>query len=300
MLKAVNFGVFLGLLALVPSQVIGQKPIHSVKFKLFGDKIFLTAHILDSNKIEVLFDNGTYAYMHSGTARKHRIDYTETGKMSGTEGTREINMFEDFGVAFDGLNDTFETVRSQATAPYKGKRVDMVFGKEWVDKYIVEIDYDNLVINLYAIKGFKAPERYTEISTLSWNRYPLVKSTFKFDSGDSTDINVELNVGSEVGFQLDKYITRKLKLTKVQDDKGTMRLFGPDGKGIEGMLTRVPSVMIDNMRVTNVRGALFENGYSNKNGEFVQGVVGQGFLKWYNVIFDKRGGKVYYVPKKQG
>jgi len=278
---------------------LAQEPLHSVKFKLFNNKIFFTAKILDSNEIEVLFDAGTYAYMHSGTAQKHRIDYTETGKLRTTEKTKEINVFEKFPVSFPGFTDTFETVRSQATAPYKNKRVDMVFGKEWIDRYIVQIDYDASLIHLFPIKGFEIPDGYTEVKTIGWNRYPLVKSTFKLDNGDSVDVNVELNVGSEVGFQIDKYLTRQLKLVKIQRDRGHMRLFGPDGKGIEGMLTRMPSVRIDNMRVTNVRGAVFEDGYSSKNGEFVQGIVGQDFLKWYNLIFDKWGGKVYYAPKKQ-
>lgn len=299
MRKAAVVLFFFALGAMVSFPALAQSPLHSIKFKLFHNKIFLSGKILDTNKVQILFDAGTYAYMHSGTAQRHRIDYTETGKLRTTESTKEINMFEDFPVIFEGFTDTFETVRSQATAPYQNKRVDMVFGKEWVDRYVVQIDYNALLIHLYPSKDFQAPEGYTEIKTIGWNRYPLVKSTFKLDNGDSIDVNVELNVGSEVGFQLDKHITMRYDLIKSQRDRGHMRLFGPDGTGIEGMLTRMPSVRIDNMRVTNVRGALFKDGYSKKNGEFIQGVIGQDFLKWYNLIFDKWSGRVYYAPKKQ-
>lgn len=300
MRKAVVVLFFVVLAGVAYSAAPPQKPLHSIKFKLFHNKIFLSGKIMDSNNIQVLFDAGTYAYMHSGTAQKHRIEYTETGKIRTSENTKEINMFEDFPVIFEGFKDTFETIRSQATAPYEGKRVDMVFGKEWVDRYVVHIDYDAQLIHLYQGKGFTAPEGYLELKTISWNRYPMVKSTFKLDSGDSIEVNTELNVGSEVGFQLDKHITRTHNLIEIQRDRGYMRLFGPDGVGIQGTLTRMPSVRIDNMRVTNVRGALFEDGYSKKDGEFVQGLIGQDFLKWYNLIFDKGHGKVYYTPKKQG
>ncbi|MBI1182907.1 hypothetical protein GC194_01455 [bacterium] len=284
------------LFILTVNMLQAATPLHSINFKLFGSKIFFTAHILDSNEITVLFDPGTYAYMHSGTAQKYRIDYTETGKMANSEGTTELNMFTNFGVAFDGFTDTFETVRSQATAPYLNKRIDMVLGKEWVDRYIVHIDLDNSKINLYDTKGFDAPAGFHAIETISWNRYPLLKAWFAFDSGDSAEVRVEINHGSEVGFQLDKYITNEYKLYKIQKDRGSMRLYGPTGEGIEGMLTRVPSVQIDGMRQTMVRGGLFKDGYSQGDGEFAQGLVGMDFLKWYNFVLDKWGGKLYYKP----
>ena len=283
------------------SDSIGQVPEHSVKFKLFHNKIFLDAYILDSNKISVLFDIGTNAYMHSGTAQKHRIDYTETGKMAGGERTTEINVFENFTVAFSGMDYKFETVRSQATAPYEHRRVDMVFGKEWIDRYIVHIDYDQSMIHLYDAKKFQVPEGYKPIKPISWNRYPLVKTYVQFDNGDSSELNMELNVGSEVGFQINKHITKELKLEKIQKNRGHMRIFGPDGKGVQGMLTKVPSIQMDGLRITMVRGAVFKDGYGDKTGTFNHGLLGQGFLKWTNLIFYKWDGTgtIYYKPKQQ-
>lgn len=284
---------------LIASPSHGQEPEFSVKFKLFHNKIFLDAFILDSNKISALFDIGTYAYMHSGTAQKHRIDYSQTGKISGGGGSKEINVFENFNVLFDGLDYKFETVKSQATAPYENRRVDLVFGKEWVDRYIVHIDYDQSMIHLYDAKKFVVPEGFTPIKPVVWNRYPLVQVYMAFDNGDSALLNMELNVGSEVGFQINKHMTKTLKLTTIQRDRGHMRIFGPDGKGVQGMLTKVPSIQWDGLRVNMVRGAVFKDGYGKNPGTLNHGQLGQGFLKWTNLIFDKWGSKVYYKPKKQ-
>lgn len=281
------------------SKSMAQQPEHSVAFQLFHNKIFLDGYILDSNKITALFDIGTYAYMHSGTAQKHRIDYTETGKMGGGENTKEINVFEKFNVAFTGMDYQFGKVRSQVTAPYENRRVDLVFGKEWLDIFIVHIDYDRSMIHLYDPKKFEVPEGYKAITPISWNRYPLVKAGIKFDNGDSTELNMELNVGSEVGFQINRHMTREFDLEKIQRDRGSMRIFGSDGKGVQGMLTRVPSIQMHDLRLTMVRGAVFKDGYGDSDGSFNHGQLGQGFLKWSNLIFDKWGSKVYYKPKKQ-
>ena len=270
-----------------------------MKFKLFHNKIFLDAAILDSQRISALFDIGTYAYMHSGTAQKYRIDYTKTGKIAGGERTQEINVFENFKVLFEGMDFEFETVRSQATAPYENRRVDMVFGKEWIDRYIVHIDYDQSMIHLYDGKKFVVPEGFQPITPVGWNRYPMAKAYITFDNGDSSELNMELNVGSEVGFQINKHMTRTLKLSTIQKDRGHMRIFGPDGKGVQGMLTKVSSIQMGDLRINMVRGAVFKDGYGNTIGTFNHGQLGQGFLKWTNLIFDKWGSKVYYKPKKQ-
>lgn len=289
----------LAAMAYLPMHLVAGEPVHSVKFKLFGNKIFFTAYILDSQKIEVLFDPGTYAYLHAGTAQKYHIEYTETGKMASMSGAKETNMFTKFPVLFDGLTDTFETIRSQATAPYLEKRVDMVFGKEWADKYVVHIDYLTEHIHLYKSGDFTKPEGFTSINTVSWQRYPVVKSWFLMENGDSAEFRVELNIGSEVGFQLDKYATNEYKMNKIQTDKGFMRIYGSDGRGLEGILTYMPAIQIGNMRQTRVRGGYFKDGYSSGNGEFVHGMIGMEFLKWYELVLDRWAGTVYYRPKKQ-
>jgi hypothetical protein len=287
------------VLACLPLYVMAGTPAHSVKFKLFGNKIFFTAYILDSQKIEVLFDPGAYAYLHAGTAQKYHIEYTETGKMASMNGAKETNMFTKFPVLFDGLIDTFETIRSQATAPYLEKRVDMVFGKEWADKYVVYIDYQSSQIHLYETGNFNVPDGFLPIKTVSWHRYPVVRSWFVMENGDSAELRVELNVGSEVGFQLDKFATNEYKMDKIQTDKGFMRVYGSDGKGLEGILTYMPAIQIGQMRQTRVRGGYFKEGYSSGDGEFVHGMVGMEFLKWYELVLDRWSGTVYYRPKAQ-
>ncbi|MGB0430691.1 MAG: hypothetical protein ACPGLV_09475 [Bacteroidia bacterium] len=274
------------------------KPVHTVKFYKYGCKILFNAYIQDSNKITVLFDPGTYAYMHSGTAQHFKIEYSETGTMNSMGSSRELNLFENFKVDFEGYSHKFDKVKSQATAPYLKKRIDMVFGKEWADVYLVEVNYEFSEIRLYEKKDFVLPQGYKKLEVINWQRYPLVKSWIVFDNGDSGQFNMELNLGTEVGFQLDKWATKKYKLHKVQKDRGHIRIFGADGRGLEGMLTRVKSVQVHDMRKTMVRGGVFENGYSDGNGEFVNGIIGQDFLQWYNIILDRWGETVYYKPLK--
>jgi len=105
-------------------------------------------------------------------------------------------------------------------------------------------------------------------------------------------------LGTEVGFQIDKFATREYKLEKKQSSRGTMTIYGSDGRGLQGMLTKVNSVQIGKMRQAQVRGGVFKDGYSDGDGEFVQGLVGMEFMKWYNVVFDKWNNKIYYYPKK--
>lgn len=287
--------VLIALLTLSGAKAQAQ-PKHEVDFYLLGEKIFLDAYILDSNKVTCLFDLGTYAYLHSGTAQKHSISYTKTGRMRSADKTSNTNMFGNFGVQFSGLTDTFKTVRSQATAPYENRRVDFVFGKEWADRYTVHINYNRMKIELYEPSYFsihKTPKGYTELDIIGWTNYPVVKSWFKFDTGDSIEINVALNCGSEVGFLLDKYIVRKHDIHKIQKDRGNIRIYGADGQGLEGMLTRMKSVQVGPMRRFFYRGGVFEDGYSQKNGEFVQGQIGQPMLKWYSTIYDPINRRVW-------
>lgn len=287
------------LIGLTISLCGAKDPLHSVPFRLFGEKIFLTANVLDSYEISVLFDPGTYAYMHSGTAQKLGVQYSEVGKMSGSASGKatKTNMFSNFGVAFEGFNDSFKTVRSQAAPYYLNKRVDFVFGKEWIDRFIVFINYEERRIHLYKQGALEIPEEYEKIECLNWPHYPVVKAQIRFDNDESGEFNMELNAGSELGFVLGKQAVKDYKLLKVQRDRGVIRIFGPTGEGIEGTLTRVQSIQIGSQKMSLVKGGLFPRGYDMKVKTFVNGQVGQPFLKFYNVIFDKQNNLVYLKRK---
>ena len=289
-----GIALFIWLIGSFSNPVLAANPVHSVAFEQLGVKIFLKAYILDSQKINILFDPGTYAYMHTGTVKKHSIDYTSSGQMASQRGSKEVQVFENFPVLFAGYTDTFAKINSQPTAPYQNKRIDLVFGKEWIDEYVVEIDYDHKKIHLWDPTSYSPKDKYAEIKVHSWVYYPVVKATFGLEGGDSLELLTAINLGAETGFVLDDKIVKSRKLLKSHPNKGNISVFGSDGKGIKGMYTKIPSLRIATFRQRLVKGGMFSDSYGLNKRNQVAAEIGQGFMKYYNVVLDKHREVLYF------
>lgn len=279
--------------------VKAAEPLHKIPFELFGEKIFLKGVILDTIEITVLFDAGIRAYIHSGTSQKYGIEYTGSSEMMGLTGSTTLYTIEKFGIQFGDLFDTLENVKSQVTAPYLNRRVDMVFGASWIRRYVVEVDYGENLIKLYSPYDFQISSEYQELPVLRWGSYPIVHSTFTFSDGSETQLRVELNIGSEVGFTLDQQTTREYKLTKNEKNRGRIMLVGPDGKGVFGMICRIPNVTLGTFNHPQAKGGVFHDGYGINKNSGVQGQIGQPILKFYNVVFDFNNSKLWIAEKPE-
>ena len=272
--------------------------VHSIPFELHYHKIFIDIELNDSTHLSALFDIGTSMYIHSGTAQKYNLQYDGYGQMASFSGNKETNTISLLKLKIANDSFVFENVRSQAAPYYENRRVDFVFGKEWIDNYVVEVDYNSSHIKLYDPENYIAPDNFVKNKAIAWINYPLVKATFTLDNNKKVELNTELNIAVEIGFKMDKYISKELKLAKVQKTMGKATIVGADGRAIYGVITRLQSVNLCGFEQSRVRGAYFADGYSTGKGEFVQAMLGQPFLKKYNIIFDSQR-KMVYLQEKQ-
>lgn len=274
-------------------------PTDTIPFQLYGEKIFFKVVIYDTLEIDALFDNGIRPYIHKGTVQRHDIFFYSTVKMRDAEGKKEVNLIEKLGIRIGGFTDTLHQVVPKIAAPYLNRKVDLVLGYNWVNENVVEINYTAFEMYLYDPYDYVPKPTFDSIPVLRWGNYPMVQSHFTFNNGVEADLKMELNLGSEVGFNVDEHMTKKLDLHKNEPNKGRIMIVGPDGQGVEGMIIRIPAVSIGGFRQSSMKGGVFKGGFGIGNSEVIHGQIGQPYLKFYNIVLDKRGQVVYMQEKPE-
>ncbi|MCB0737097.1 MAG: hypothetical protein KDC92_06260 [Bacteroidetes bacterium] len=276
-----------------------NQALYEIPFQLYGEKIFIDVYIDDTTKLNAVFDNGIPAYIHSGTAQKHGLQYSGTADIQGTSGGGSRYKIKNLPVRMGNYSDTFEQVVSQIAPSYLNKRVDMVFGYELITLFTVQIDYTESIIKLYESRGFEAPAGYDSIPVKQWLNYPIIESDFTFSEERVIPLKMELNVGLEVGFNIDEYITRKHNLQKTHKNNGRIMLVGPDGTGVYGQIIRINGVTIGPYQINRAKGGAFDQQVGTRNSEKIHGQIGQPILKLYNIIFSYRTNQVWMIEKPE-
>ncbi len=172
-----------------------------------------------------------------------------------------------------------------------GKDSDGKFGYDLFTDQVVELNYDRkaMVVHNRLPKGMKGyttwPMEFIGNSffvastvTIGDRAYP---EHFMFHTGYSG----QFILGT--GFMQRNDLYGKLDTANVEELKDSF------GNTVKNVFTEVSSLRIGKIRSAHVRGSVMD-----RNAKFPSSVLGNGFLKQFNVIFDFRNDVIYVKPNK--
>ncbi|MGB0862552.1 MAG: PDZ domain-containing protein [Saprospiraceae bacterium] len=179
-----------------------------------------------------------------------------------------------------------------------GQDVHGIIGHELFKNFIVKIDYDNKRLTLYKHEKFRTPKKsYKAFDIeLSFGK-PYIIAPVTFHNNDTVNTRVLLDTGASFNLLLDVNSNPKINFPP-------KTLHGDMGRGLGGLLDglvgRVPRLNFTPFSFENIitfyqSDTVFSelNELSNRNG-----IIGNGILKRFKVIFDYRNQKLYLSKGK--
>jgi predicted aspartyl protease len=279
-----------------PSQ--GVQPLSRIPFKLIGEHVFITVQVNGSDELNFLFDTGcTEAVMDSITAENlglvSRGQVKDYGDGSFAEqviphATMMIGEFRLDEIKFNKQSLKYLEL-------FTGQDLDGVIGNEILQNYVVRIDYDKMIFEIYDRAGYTYDGR-GEVCDITANRYfsaidaavvldntEVVQGKFLIDTGAeltvafSTPFVSDNNLLSKTGKRLEcRLHARNATFTAYQTRIRSFRLGDSDFSKIPVLLAQTKS------------GALSTSALS--------GIVGNEVLKRFNVVFDYSRQRIYLEP----
>ncbi|MBC6427234.1 MAG: aspartyl protease family protein [Ekhidna sp.] len=175
-----------------------------------------------------------------------------------------------------------------------GDEVHGIIGYDIFSKFIVEINYDNKILNLYNPDGYKAPKKAAKIPIKLKNSKPFINASLNQDQKrENIDFMIDTGASHAALVDYSNVSTIDLPQKKVKTKLGR----GIAGE-IPGYLGRMDSVKIAGFEFDKVLvSAPFQGAYNKviKRGARV-GTFGGELLNRFNITFDYHN-KFLYMKK---
>jgi len=175
---------------------------------------------------------------------------------------------------------------------YLGARVHGILGYELFSRFVVEIDYSNLLLTIHRPDTFKPRRKYEALPIEIEDTKPYLEACLTMNDSTRLPVRLMVDTGASQPLMLSTQSDEKIEVPEKQ-------VSGYLGRGLSGeiygSMGRVACLEFDEFMLTEVISSFPED--SSINATFTErgqnGNIGGEALKRFNVIFDYANEKLY-------
>lgn len=266
--------------------------------QLSGGIVIVKAQIDNfPDTLNFVFDTGSGGIsLDSTTADYLKLHTVKTEKtIRGIGGIKTVDFSNDHTLKFPGLQTAhldFHINDYDLLTSVYGVRIDGIIGYSFLRKYIVRLDYDNLVIEVFSPGTFKYPR----------GGY-LLKPNFSTLPLQSAVIADERAVFSRFIFDTGAGLSFLLSKDFVDDSlvfKKNRKFYPTQAEGLGGKrqmsITVAKEVKIGPYKFKRVPVHVFEDEYNVTSYPLLGGLIGNDILRRFNVILNYPEQSIYLKP----
>jgi hypothetical protein len=277
-----------------------SKLISSFPFKLLtGGVIFLKAKVNNyPDSLNFVLDTGSGGIsLDSSTVAEFKIPVVESGKtIKGIGGIRKVSFLYNAvlklpGLEVDRLNFHVNDY-SLLTSVY-GIKIDGIIGYSFFSKFIVNINYDSLLIKVFSIGEYKYPSGGHILNPM-FTALPI--QTMRFTDKKKFYNRFYLDTGAGLNFLLsEQYVVDSNVLKKRKKEPLLTQAEGVGGR-TNMRITIVDEVKLGPYRFRKVPTYLFKDENNITNYPYLGGLIGNDLLRRFNATFNYVKQEVHIIP----
>ena len=254
--------------------------------------IFLEARVNNSAPLTFLLDSGAGSglVLYFKAAQALGLNLQGKGKGGGAgEGTFETKSVKGVSLRLPGVemnNQTVVVFPPEKTSVGFGRVVDGVIGYTLFSRYVVELDYQSKVVNLYEPKSYQYTGSGESVGLKIMSNVPFTRVKIPIDGRKPVEGDFIVDLGAARFIMI--LNTPLVETNKLLATQKTIKEPGAEGVGGEVKLFvgRLPQLQLGRFTVTDpvVHFAQDRKG-AFASSEF-SGVIGGELLRRFKVVFD--------------
>lgn len=277
-----------------PSQFITKFPFK----QLTGGVIVVQARFNNiSEPFNFILDSGSGAIsLDSSTTAEFNIPHVPSGRtINGIAGTTEVDYSQNNKLVFPGLTvdslDFYINNYDILSSVY-GEKIDGIIGYSFLSRYIVQINYDSLTIEVYSPGRFAYPRNGFLLHPL-FTALPIQPLIIK----DSRTINANfyIDTGAGLCFLMSKQFENDSQVLKKRRKPVSIQVQGLGGKK-QMLLTIIKEVQIGPYKFKKVPTDILDDEFNATSYPFLGGVIGNDILRRFNVVFNYIKREIHLLP----
>jgi len=277
-----------------PAQFITKFPFR----QLTGGVIIIQAKF---NKItepfNFILDTGSGAIsLDSSTAAEFNIAHIPSGKsINGIAGSSEVDYTKNNKLVLPGLTvdslDFYINNYDILSSVY-GEKIDGIMGYSFLSRYIIEINYDSLNIEVYTPGRIEYPRKGYLLHPL-FTALPIQPLIIK--DARTINANFYIDTGAGLCFLMSKQFQDDSLVLKKNRKPVEIQVQGLGGRKLM-MLTIIKQIQIGPYKFRKVPTDLLDDEYNATSYPFLGGVIGNDILRRFNVILNYNKREIHLLP----
>ena len=267
-------------------------PGHSsirVPIELANDLIVLKVRVNGSRPLHFIFDTGaSISVIDPQTAKA--LGLRAKGKLSldATGGSVQSGLIGPVSLSLAGVTvfkQALATIDLDAFAPLFGYKIDGIIGHDFINNFVVEIDYGAGLMSLYETGSYKYAGAGESIPIELVEKTPFVPVRIVLNGREAIEGKFEVDTGATGILNLNTQFVNKHKMLETLTTQTQSKLGGAGGSA-EAVKARVPAVALGRFIVKNPLVVFAQGTEGSEGSAEYDGELGAGFFSQFKMILD--------------
>lgn len=267
-----------------------------IPFQLARNTIMLQVTVGESRELKVILDTGMHfegllLYNNEGISMENGIEVLVPG--AGADAPSTALMAESASFRVGDVEFTNQRIIVLQSETMKGFLSDGVTGYSLFGNYIVEVDYDRLLIILHQSEKIEVDTSW-HLFTLTFkdNKIPWIEATVNTTGEQEVPVSLYIDLASNEALEL---LVREDMTFELPDNLEDTYL----GRGLSGDIYghkgRISSLRLGSFELVDVLTAFAPAEVRSKQ-EGADGIIGNNVLRRFNCIFDYENAQLHIKP----
>lgn len=280
------------------ARIVKDTPTGTIPFAIAGDsRIYVTAFVNGSDSLRFLVDTGASDVVLNPNSPKLKDRFTIDSQTDnlGTTGENTISYSNQNALRIGSLQ--LDKVGC-AIIEYPAEYWDGVLGLGALRLFNIEINYDDFKIYFYDKNtNLEIENNCTAFPFEYIYNVPFITLPISIN-GENYNLTLEVDTGSDRVIDLNTPFVQNHNLLDTQKPFAISRIASSDGGSGELRNVFFDEVVVGKYHLPLVTGAFSTLTSGMQSKEDIDGMIGNNFLKRFNMVMDFKNNKLFLKPNK--
>lgn len=268
-----------------------------IPLEIDNNLLLLRVSVNDSKPMKFIFDTGA-SHSTISSQRATELGLKTEGEVSGraTGGPIRVAFIKGVSLSVSGAAVSNQSIASMPFPAVPGFEFDGIIGYDFINQFVIEIDYLNKFMNLYDPRAYAYAGNEKAIPLLfDGGRIPFVLTKLIFEGRAPLETKLEIDTGGDGTFVIRYPFVRKQRLLDAVPNATKDRGMGAGGEQ-QRVIGQVKAAHVGRFILKDLPLALDTEGESAD--EDVDGIIGGEIFRRFRMILDYHHRRMFLEPNK--
>jgi hypothetical protein len=261
----------------------------TVPIELANDLIVLKVRVNNSRPLHFVFDTGaSTSVIDPQSARALRLRARGKLNLDATGGSVQSSLMGPVSLSLTGVtvfNQTLAAIDLDAFAPLFGYKIDGIIGHDFINNFVIEIDYQARLMTLYEATSYKYSGAGESIPIELVEKTPYVRGRVVLNGREPVEGKFEVDTGGTGMLFLNTPFVKKHKMLEALMTQAQSKLGGVGGSSA-AVKAHVPAIELGSFAVKNPLVVFAQGTEGSEGSAEYDGELGDGFFSQLKMILD--------------